>query len=97
MWIMKKEVLNFNLQLLLFPGIGILGLLVCLLIKKIYIMPVFYGVSVILRSFFSFCGNVYGKGHWYSKKECILDGLIFIVLGIIGEIEIILYLKSKQF
>ncbi|MGI5172644.1 hypothetical protein H0R92_03455 [Treponema sp. OMZ 840] len=89
---MKKENLNVNLQLLLFPGIGILGLLICLLMKEVYIMPVFYGISLLSRAFFSFSGNIYGKGHWYSKKECILDGLIFIALGIIGEIEIIMYL-----
>ena len=58
-------------------------------------MPVFYGLSACLRAFFSFWREIYGKGHWYSKKERILDGIVFIIIGMIGEVEIILYMVSK--
>ena len=91
---MKRNNMNTNIQLLLFPSIGIIGLVISFLIKDIHIMPIFYGLSLFSRAVFSFLGKVYGKGHWYSKKECIFDGVLFILLGIIGEIEILLYLKK---
>ena len=59
-------------------------------------MPIAYGISVFSRAIFSFCKSIYDKGHWYSKKERILDGIVFIVLGVIGEIELILYMASKE-
>lgn len=83
---MKKESLNYTFQLFLFPGICVLGLIISLIIKKINIMPVFYGLSACLRAFFSFWREIYGKGHWYSKKERILDGIVFIIIGMIGEV-----------
>lgn len=92
---MKKESLNYTFQLFLFPGICVLGLIISLIIKKINIMPVFYGLSACLRAFFSFWREIYGKGHWYSRKERILDGIVFIIIGMIGEVEIILYMVSK--
>lgn len=91
---MKKHILNTNIQLFLFPGIVLLGLIICFFTKDINLMPIFYGASLFSRSVFSFLGNVYGNGHWYSKKECILDGILFILLCILGEIEIILYMKK---
>ena len=66
---MKKHILNTNIQLFLFPGIVLLGLIICFFTKDINLMPIFYGVSLFSRSFFSFLGNVYGNGHWYSKKR----------------------------
>ncbi len=94
---MKRESLNHSLQRLLFPGIGIVGLLISLLCGTITSIPIFYGISVFLRAIFSFCKDIYGNGiygnwHWYSKKERILDGISFIFIGIIGEVGIILYI-----
>lgn len=91
---MKKEDCNYNMQLILFPGICIIGLLVSFLIKNI-IMSYFFGISLFIRSVFSFLGKIYGHGHWYSKKECIFDGILFIILGIIGEIELIQYIHKN--
>lgn len=91
---MNKEKLNYNIQLFFFPGICIVGLLISLFSKSVELMPFFYGFSIILRLLLSFSGNIYGKGHWFSRKECFLDSLIFIVLGIIGEIEIITYVNK---
>ena len=99
----KKGGLNSKIQSFLFPGIGTFGLLICFLLRRIDVMPVFYSVSLISRAIFSFCGRIYGKGllgekeHWYSKKECILDGVIHIILFIIGAIEIALYFEEKKF
>lgn len=89
---MKKENINSNTQLILFPGISLLGLLLSLIMKTIKMMPLFFAISTFSRMFFAFLGNIYGKGHWYSKKECLIDALIFLVIGIIGEIELLLYL-----
>lgn len=49
---MQKHILNTNIQLFLFPGIGILGLIICFFTKDINLMPIFYGVSLFSRSFF---------------------------------------------
>lgn len=92
---MKIESMNFYIQLILFPGISIFGLVISFIKKDISPMPVFYGMSLLLRAVFSLVCNVYGKGHWYSKKERVLDGLVFIILGVVGEIEIIQYLRTK--
>ena len=51
---MQKHILNTNIQLFLFPGIGILGLIICFFTKDINLMPIFYGVSLFSRSFFHF-------------------------------------------
>lgn len=93
---MKRESLNYSLQLFLFPGICIIGLLISLLCRTITIMPIFYGISAFSRAIFSFCKTIYDKGHWYSKKERILDGIVFVVIGVIGEAEIVFYMASKM-
>ena len=85
---------NINIQLILFPGISVIGLAVGLITKNWNIMVLFYGISALARAVFSFLGNIYGHGHWFSKKECILDGLLFVLIGMVGEIELILYLKN---
>ena len=92
---MKKESLNYNLQLVLFPGICVFGLILSLIFQTITFIPFLYGISTFLRAVFAFFCNIYGKGHWYSKKERIFDGIVFIVIGVIGEIEIILYITSR--
>lgn len=92
---MKKEDYNYNIQLILFPGICIIGLLVSFLMKNIIIMPYFFGISLFIRAIFSFLGKIYGRGHWYSKKECIFDGILFIILGIIGEVELLQYIYKN--
>lgn len=89
---MKKENINYIIQLILFPGICVLGLLASLIMKTIKMMHLFFAISTFSRANFALFGNVYGKGHWYSKKECLIDALIFSVIGIIGEIELILHL-----
>ncbi|MDE6773533.1 MAG: hypothetical protein K2J14_02795, partial [Treponemataceae bacterium] len=48
------------------------------------------------NAIFSFCKSIYDKGHWYSKKEHILDGIVFIGIAIIGEAEIVLYMASNK-
>ena len=91
----EKRRVEFQSPIIAFSGDRHFGIINLLATKRsIYYACILWSKS-FFQSFFSFCGNIYGKGHWYSQKECILDGLIFIALGIIGEIEIILYLKSR--
>lgn len=89
---MSKENLNFCLQILFFPGICIIGLSLAFLTKSIKLMPFFFAISVFLRLIMSITGKIYGKSHWFSRKECNLDAIIFIIIGFIGELEIVLYI-----
>ena len=89
---MSKENQNFWLQIIFFPGICIIGLGLAFFTKSIKLMPVFFAISIFFRFLMSIRGKIYGKSHWFSRKECILDAIIFLIIGFIGEIEIILYI-----
>ena len=92
----KKKNANINVQLALFPGIAIVGIIFCMLTKNVKPLPFVLGAGAFGRAVFAFCGRIYSRGRWFSRRECIFEGLFFIAMGIFITLSLLRHsLKSR--
>ena len=90
----NKIAINILLQVSGLLISGLVGPILALLTGIEFLFYFFWWFGICIRLVLDILGKLYEKGHWFSRKECLIDFIFLLILGFIGFIEIYKHINS---